>query len=417
MAQIVGRLTALKVSRLVESGFYPDGGGLYLQVTGPHAKSWIYRYTFRGRTREMGIGSLNAVSLLEARKKAADCRRLRSDGIDPIDVKKTERTRAALEAAKSLTFKGAAAAYIEAHSAGWRNAKHAAQWKSTLAMYAEPVLGGVSVQSIDTALVMKVLEPIWSEIPETATRLRGRIASVLDWATARGFRVGENPARWQGHLANLLAARSRVRAVEHHAALPFDQLFDFIKALRTQEGIAARALEFTILTAARTGETIGATWNEIDVGNKTWTVPSKRMKAAKEHRVPLSGRALEIAEEMKKFGNAAEDFVFRGGKQRKPLSNMAMTETLRRMDRGGITVHGFRSTFRDWASECTDFPGEVVEMALAHAVSNKVEAAYRRGDLFEKRRPLMAEWARYAATPRPALNTVVSLRKRTGLGD
>jgi integrase len=417
MAQIVRRLTALKVARLVEAGIYADGDGLYLQVSGQKAKSWIYRYMFRGKSREMGLGSVRAVTLLEARRKAAECWRLRSDGVDPIEAKKSEQARAALKAAKSLTFKEAAAAYIKTHSVGWRNAKHAAQWKSTLATHAEPVLGGVAVQAIDTALVLKVLQPIWLDIPETAGRLRGRIGAVLDWATAQGFRIGENPARWQGHLANLLPAQSKVHAVKHHAALPFDQLFDFITALRKYEGVAARALEFTLLTAARTTETIGVTWDEFDLGNKVWTIPAKRMKGGRDHRVPLSEPVMEITKEMKKFGDEAGGFVFRGGRKGKPLSNMAMMEVLRRMDRGDLTVHGFRSTFRDWASECTDFPGEVVEMALAHAVSNKVEAAYRRGDLFEKRRSLMADWARYAATSKSVLNTVVSLRRQPSLGD
>jgi len=413
MAQIVRRLTALKVSRLIEAGIYADGDGLYLQVSGPNAKSWIYRYMFRGKSREMGLGPVKAVTLLEARRKAAECWRLRSEGIDPIEAKKSEQARAALDAAKSLTFKEAAAAYIKTHSVGWRNAKHTAQWKSTLATHAEPVLGGVVVQAIDTALVLKVLQPIWLDIPETAGRLRGRMAAVLDWASAHGFRVGENPARWRGHLANLLPDQSRVRSVKHHVALPFDQIFDFVTALRKQEGVAARALEFTLLTAARTTETIGATWSELDLANKIWTISSKRMKGGKEHRVPLSARALEIAEEMSKFGDEAGSFVFRGGRKGKPLSNMAMTEVLRRMGRGDLTVHGFRSSFRDWAAECTDFAGEVVEIALAHVVKNKVEAAYRRGDLFVKRRKLMAEWAKYATSP----DTVVTSLRKLDLGD
>ena len=391
MARTVGKLTALKVSRPLKPGMYADGAGLYLQVTGAGAKSWLYRFSLQGKAREMGLGSLSAVSLSEARIKAGECRRLREEGVDPIEARKVRREQAALDAAKSITFKEAAANYIASHRAGWRNEKHASQWENTLATYAEPVLGRVSIQAIDTTLVLKVLEPIWKTKPETASRLRGRIEAILDWAKVRGLRQGENPARWRGHLDHLLPARSKVRRVKHHAALSYAELPDFIAKLRAQEGVAARALEFTILTAARTGDTIGAVWYEVNTSDKVWTVPADRMKAGKEHRVPLSSRALAILREGHDMQTS--DYVFPGGKAGKPLSNMAMTEVLRRMGRRDITVHGFRSTFRDWAAERTNFPSEVVEMALAHAVGDKVEAAYRRGDLFEKRRRLMAEWA------------------------
>jgi integrase len=366
-------------------------------VTGAGAKSWLYRFSLQGKAREMGLGSLSAVSLSEARIKAGECRRLREEGVDPIEARKVRREQAALDAAKSITFKEAAANYIASHRAGWRNEKHASQWENTLATYAEPVLGRVSIQAIDTTLVLKVLEPIWKTKPETASRLRGRIEAILDWAKVRGLRQGENPARWRGHLDHLLPARSKVRRVKHHAALSYAELPDFIAKLRAQEGVAARALEFTILTAARTGDTIGAVWYEVNTSDKVWTVPADRMKAGKEHRVPLSSRALAILREGHDMQTS--DYVFPGGKAGKPLSNMAMTEVLRRMGRRDITVHGFRSTFRDWAAERTNFPSEVVEMALAHAVGDKVEAAYRRGDLFEKRRRLMAEWASYCNTP------------------
>jgi integrase len=406
MARILGRLTALKVARASKPGMHPDGGGLYLQVTGAGAKSWVYRFSLRGKSREMGLGSLSAVRLVDARAKAAECRRLRQEGIDPIDARTASRAQFAFDAAKALTFKDAASAYIASHRTGWRNEKHAAQWASTLKTYAEPIIGSVSVQAIDTALVLKVLEPIWNTKPETAGRVRGRMESVLDWATTRGYRKGENPARWRGHLDNLLPARSRVRAIKHHAALPYGELPGFIAALREQEGVAARALEFTILTAARTGETTGGSRAEINPAAKVWTIPAARMKAGREHRVPLPPRALTIIDDM-----VATDakFVFPGGKLGKPLSNMAMTTVLRRMDRGDITVHGFRSTFRDWAAERTNYPREVVEMALAHSIGDKVEAAYRRGDLFEKRRRLMSEWATYCARGKAAA-TVVPLR-------
>lgn len=407
----IGRLTALKVARASAPGMYADGGGLYLQVTvngrdGEPAKSWIYRYMLRGRAREMGLGPFSAISLQEARSRAAECRRQRHDGIDPIEARRTERERAILEASRALTFKEASSKYLDGHKAGWRNAKHAAQWENTLATYAHPVIGALSVQTIDTALMLKVLEPIWTTKPETAGRLRGRIESVLDWARVRGHCKGENPARWRGHLDKLLPARSKVRRVEHHAALAYADMPDFMEALRRQESTAARALEFTILTAARTGETIGARWGEIDMAEKVWMVPAGRMKAGREHRVPLSPRAIAILQEMTPAGNAeagydqAEAIVFPGGKRRKPLSNMSLLMLLRRMGRDDLTVHGFRSTFRDWAAERTNFPSEVAEMALAHTVGDKVEAAYRRTDMFHRRRRIMAEWDQYCSTPK-----------------
>ena len=405
MARVIGRLTALKVSRAIKPGMYADGGGLYLQVTGNGAKSWIYRYMLRGREREMGLGSLSAVCLADARTKAAECRSLRQEGIDPIDVRKKTRDQARLDAASTLTFKDAASSYIDAHRAGWRNPKHIWQWGATLTTYANPIIGDLSLHLIDTALVLKVLEPIWPTKPETASRLRGRIEAVLDWATVRGYRKGDNPARWRGHLSKLLPARSKVRKVKHHTALPYAELPDFMVTLRGQGGIAARALEFTILTAARTGEVIGATWDEICEAEKVWIVPGNRMKAGKEHRVPLSNPALAILKELKSNGNAGEGFVFHGAKRGKPLSNTAMIAVLRRMGRGDLTVHGFRSSFRDWVAERTNFPGEVAEMALAHTVSDKVEAAYRRGDLFERRRRIMTEWATFCAASTQARPT------------
>jgi integrase len=413
MARVIGRLTALKVSRAIKSGMYADGGGLYLQVTGAGAKSWIYRYMLRGKEREMGLGSLSAVCLADARTKATECRSLRQAGVDPIDARKSARDQARLDAAKALTFKDAAGAYIDAHRAGWRNLKHIWQWGATLATHANPIIGDLSLQAIDTTLVLKVLEPIWPTKPETASRLRGRIEAVLDWATVRGYRKGENPARWRGHLSKLLPARSKVRKVKHLAALPYADLPSFMVALQAQGGIAARALEFTILTAARTGESLGAKWNEISLIDRVWTVPAGRMKAGKEHRVPLSIWTLTILENMNPDGDAGDGFVFQGGKRGKPLSNMAMIAVLRRMGRGDATVHGFRRSFRDWAAERTNFPSEVAEMALAHAVGDKVEAAYRRSDLFERRRRIMVEWAKFCDTMQVASQRkVVAFREQ-----
>ncbi len=337
----------------------------------------------------MGLGPLHTVKLAEARESAREARKLVLEGIDPIEARNAKRAEARLAAATAMTFEQCAEAYIAAHKAGWKNSKHAAQWPSTLKTYAYPVFGSLPVQAIDTGLIMKAIEPIWQAKPETASRVRGRIESVLDWAKVRGYRDGENPARWKGHLDCLLPARSKVAAVDHHAALPYGEMGEFVAALREHEGIAARTLEFLILTAARTGEVIGATWAEIDLEQRLWTIPGSRMKAGREHRVPLSDPAVSILE---KLTDRNKDRPF-------AISNMAMNMLLRRMGKNGLTVHGFRSSFRDWAAECTHFPAEVAEMALAHAVGDKVEAAYRRGDLFLKRRQLMDAWAKHCETP------------------
>jgi integrase len=318
--------------------------------------------------------------------------------------------QAKLDDARALTFRQCAEAYIKAHKASWRNPKHAAQWPSTLSAYVYPIFGALPVQAIDVSLVMKVLEQevrgaangepasLWTTKPETAGRVRGRIESVLDWATSRNYRQGENPARWRGHLENLLPKKAKLRRVKHHAALPYAEIAAFMIELRQQDGVAGRALEFAILTAARTGEVIGAKWDEIDFAERFWVIPAERMKAGREHRVPLSDAALAILEDLRNVRQA--NFVFPRGKPGRPISNMAMLMLLRRMGRGALTAHGFRSSFRDWAAECTGFPAEVAEMALAHTVSDRVEAAYRRGDLFEKRRQLMEEWGRFCACRR-----------------
>jgi integrase len=390
-------------------GYYADGGNLVLQVSRAQTKSWLFRYTLGGRAREMGLGPLHAVSLASAREKAERYRGLLVDQIDPITTRDAERAARALAAARAMSFSQCAAAYIQSHRAKWRNAKHAAQWNNTLETYAYPVVGGLNVTDVDTAGVLKILEPIWTQKHETATRLRQRIEAVLNWASARGYRSGENPARWRGHLQNLLPALSKSTLVQHHAALPYDQMGEFLQTLRAQAGVAARALEFAILTAARTGEVIGATWEELDLERKVWTVLAKRMKAGREHRVPLSELALAALDQMKEISRGAGAPVFPGQLAGKPLSNMAMLELLKRMGREDLTTHGFRSSFRDWCSERTSYPREVCEMALAHAISDRTESAYRRGDLFEKRRRLMAEWAKHCETPRQP--RVVPIRK------
>jgi integrase len=402
MARKVGKLSALAVGR-ASQGYHGDGGGLYLLVGRTGAKSWVFRFRVNGRLREMGLGPLHTIGLAQAREKARKCREQRLDDKDPIEERRAARQQRHLDSAKAMTFRECAEAYIKANAAGWKNPKHAAQWPSTLGTYVYPIFGPFPVQAINTALVTKAIEPIWTSKPETASRVRGRIESVLDWAAARGYRQGENPARWKGHLENLLPQKSKVRRVEHHAALPYTDLAEFIAELRQQEGIAARALEFAILTAGRTGEVIGAKWSEINLAERLWTIPPERMKAGKEHRVPLCDRAIVLLDEIREVREG--DFLFPGGKARRPLSNMAFLMLLRRMGRGDLTAHGFRSTFSDWCSECTHFPAEVREMALAHAVGSKVEAAYRRGDLFQKRRDLMAAWGSFA-TAEPGANVV-----------
>jgi integrase len=408
MARGIHRLSAVRVSRLRKRGFYSDGGGLYLQVARGGSKSWVFRFKTRGRAREMGLGSLNTVSLSDARKKARDARELRDQGRDPIEARNAQRAALASERARATTFEQAASAYVAAHRDGWRNDKHKAQWESTIATYAEPLIGALSVDAIDTALVMKVLEPIWTATPETASRLRGRIEAILDWAKVRGLRVGENPARWRGHLAKLLPAPSKVRRVKHHAALPYLEIGAFMTDVRSREGIAARALDFTILTAMRTEAVIGAKPIEISKPQRVWTIPGHRMKGGLEFRVPLSDAAMAVIEQLR--GESEGEFLFPGQRPGRPLSNMAMLTFLqRRLGRSDLTVHGFRSTFRDWAAERTNFPNEVAEAALAHTISDKVEAAYRRGDLFDKRRSLMDAWATHCERP-AAIGAVVDFR-------
>src|SRR5476651_144137 len=393
----INRLIARKLEGNMRPGFYADGGGLYLQVGKHGAQSWIYRYMLARTERDMGIGSLREVSLADARKRVAEYRALRSQVIDPIEARRKHRADAKLLADRSMTFKQCAQAYIVAHQPSWRNAKHAAQWTSTLERYVYDVLGDLPVQAIDTPKVLKALEPIWSIKNETATRVRGRVEAILNWATARGNRTGDNPARWRGHLENLLPKPSKVSKVKHHAALPYPEVPKFIGKLRQQNGIAALALEFLILTATRTGEVLGARWTEIDLNKRVWTIPAARMKAEREHRIPLTDAAMYVLERLPSSRHI--DHVFPSLRLGHPLSDMALLALLRRMDRTDITTHGFRSSFRDWVAEETDFKSEVAEMALAHTTENKVEAAYRRGDLFEKRRELMAAWAEYCDGP------------------
>jgi integrase len=395
MAKSTHRLNAIKAANVKAVGMHPDGAGLYLKVDKGGSKSWVFRYMFDRRQRYLGLGSAISVSLATARSLAGNARRQLELGLDPIEAKRAAEREAAAEKARAMTFKECAEAYMEAHEPSWKNAKHREQWHSTLRRFLYPKFGGVAVSSVTTDLVLEAVQPIWLSMPETASRVRGRIEVIIDWAKARGAFSGENPARWRGHLANLLPKPSKVANVEHHAAMQFDDLPPFMSELRAATGLTSRALEFTILTAARTTEALGAQWSEFDLEKKIWTVPAGRMKAGKEHRVPLSPRAVEIVKELETIKR--NEFVFPGEKLGRHLSNMSMLMLLRRMKRGELTVHGFRSTFRDWAAETTSFPNFIVEMALAHAIESKVEGAYRRGDLLEKRRVLMVAWDRYCA--------------------
>lgn len=391
--RILNRLTAVHVTRAKKPGLYSDGGGLYLQITKTLSKSWMFRYMRRGKARGMGLGPVHTISLADARIKAQGCRRMLLDGIDPLEAKRAKQQAERREHLKSLPFRDCANQYIEAHRKSWKNEKHAAQWESTIETYANPIIGNLMVTELETNEIMQVLEPIWTEKTETATRLRGRIESILAWATVRGYRTGLNPARWKGHLDHLLPKPSRLRKTNHHAALPYAEASTFMKTLQQQEGAAALALQFVILTASRTNEVIAAQKSEFDLPAKIWTIPAERMKAGREHRVPLSPAALALVKPLIDAGGS--EFLFPASKENKHLSNMAMLELLKRMKRKDLTVHGFRSTFKDWARETTGYAREVSEAALAHIIGDQTEAAYARGDLFMKRAGLMQDWADY----------------------
>lgn len=387
------KLNARKVETATP-GRHGDGRGLFLYVKPSGSRSWVLRYQVQGRRRDLGLGAYPDVSLAMARDRSSEARRLIADGEDPISKR---------QQAKPKTFKDAALELIESKRPGWKSAKHAAQWTSTLKTYVFPKFGQVQVAKIETADVISALTPIWAAKPETANRVRQRIEAVIDYSSALGVRSGDNPARWRGHLDHLLPKPTKVRAVKHHPALVHSGIAAFLGDLSGRTGVAARALGFTILTAARSGETRGMTWGEVDLENRIWTIPAERMKANKEHRVPLSTAAIAC------FGPRRDNttLVFESeAKPGKPISDMSMTAVLRRMGRNGITVHGFRSTFRDWAGETTGFPREVIEAALAHGIKDKAEAAYARSDLFDKRRDLMDTWAKVALARDRGANVV-----------
>jgi integrase len=390
-------LSALEVSRLTAPGHYAVGGvaGLYLYVLDTGARSWVLRTMVGTKRRHMGLGGYPDVPLAQAREKARAAKAEVDQGVDPIGKRIEQASQLKAQQATHKTFEEAAKAYIETHEKTWKNPKHRAQWGNTLKTYAYPYIGSLLVKDIDQEHVLKVLEPIWTTKTETATRLRGRIESVLDWATTRKYRSGENPARWRGHLQKLLAAPSKIQEVVNHKAVPYEDMAQFMADLRTREGLAARALEFAILCASRSGEVRGALWSEIDQEKAIWIIPAERMKAGKEHRVPLSAPAVKLLEALPRSDNS--DLVFVGSND-KPLSDMALTAVMRRMEVDAVP-HGFRSTFRDWAGDCTNHPKDVAEFALAHTLSSKVEAAYRRGDALEKRRQMMEDWANYCERP------------------
>jgi integrase len=373
----VDRLTALRAQREKRPGMHADGRGLYLRINHAGARSWILRYMLDGRRHDMGLGSADDVSLADARRKAREARSLKAEGVDPLGAKRAHRAAAREAGAKAVTFKDAATSYIAAHRSGWRSVKHATQWQQSLADYMLPVIGPLPVAAIDTALVLKVLEPIWGTKTETASRVRSRIEATLDWAKVRGYRDGENPARWRGHLDKLLPKPSKVNREDHHPALPYAEMPRFMAELRSREDAGARALEFLILVAARSGEVRLAKAAEFDRASAVWTVPASHMKTNREHRIPLSPAALALVNDA--IAYTAKNTM------RKLLAKM----------RPAVTVHGFRSTFRDWCGECTAFPREIAEAALAHVTGNAVERAYARSDLLDKRRELMNAWGTY----------------------
>jgi integrase len=410
MAKTVKRLKDLQVKRLSTPGAYPDGDGLYLQVRDSGAKDWFYRYEVAGKGRKRGLGSYPTISLEQAREDALECRQLRKRNIDPIEHAKDLELEKSLKKAKSTTFNECADSYIDTHKHGWKDERHEYQWRKSLENYAYPVIGDLPVQSIDIDLVMKVIEPIWFDKTETASRVRQRIENILDWATVRKLRAGDNPALWRGRLDKLLPKRSKVQKQIHFAAMDYRDVPEYFRSLRSMDTIASRALAFTVLTATRTSEARAVTTDEIDENGKAWIIPDSRMKAHREHRVPLSSEALKIIEEVKPFKRHTDEFLFPGLSRNKPISASSLLKIIKRHD-DSLTVHGFRSSFRDWCAEQTSFPREVAEAALAHTVKDKTEAAYQRGDLFEKRRRLMDQWAQYCLKGKVEAK-VVPIRKK-----
>lgn len=403
----MGKLNAAKLRTLTKPGAYGDGEGLYLQVRGPEQRSWLFRFKLAKRPHLMGLGPFPDVGLSEARDSATEARKLLRQGFNPIEVRKVRRAEAAAPPPATHTFREVALGYITRNEAGWKNEKHRQQWRNTLETYAYPIIGTTDVAAVDIEGVRSVLAPIWTAKPETAQRLRGRLETILDYAEAEQWRTGDNPARLTKRLALLLGDHGEKAKVEHHAALPWREAGAFMASLSAQDGIAALALRFAILTATRTNETLGAMWSEIAMDGPdapVWTIPAARMKAGREHRIPLPDAALAILRTVAKLrtDQNTDGPVFPGRKPTNPLSNMSLLMTLRRMGRDDVTAHGFRSTFRDWCAEATAHPREIAEAALAHINKDKTEAAYQRGDLLAKRRALMDEWSVFCTAPASA---------------
>ena len=414
MAKKIHRLKALIVQKLSKTGWYPDGQGLYLQVSPSGSKSWCYRYEKASKERRHGLGSYPTIKLEAARKAADLCRKLRTDGHDPIEFKRQQELDKKLKAAKGITFKECALKYIDSHKAGWKNKKHKQQWENTLETYAYPVIGDLSVQTIDVGLVMNILEPIWFTKTETASRVRSRIENILDWAKVRKYRVGENPALWRGHLDKLLPKRTKVQKVKHFAAMPYPELPDYFRKLQKVDTISSKALTLAILTATRSNETRGAKWGEIDLKKGIWIISEERMKAGREHRVPLTPECIKILESLKPSKVDNDTLVFpslRNTKNtNKPISDASILNELKNKH-PTLTVHGFRSTFRDWCAEMTNYPSELAEATLAHIIKDATQAAYERGDKFEKRRKLMDAWSAYCMKGKKT-SDVIPIKKK-----
>lgn len=404
VSRTIHRLTSVAISNARTPGLLADGGGLYFRVAPGGSKGWIFRFRREGRTRDGGLGAYPAVGLAKARELAAQCRRSLAAGVDPIDARQAQRRDADRQTARAITFSQCAENFISSHEVAWRNPKHRQQWRNTIKTYAEPNIGSLIVAEVDTTGIVRILEPIWTSKPETASRLRGRLECILDWARARGYREGENPARWRGHLDHLLPPKSKVRTVQHHAAMPYLDVPGFMRVLTANSSPVAQALTFLILTSARTTEVTGAEWNEISFGSRSWEVPASRMKSGRSHRVALSRPAITLLQDMAEVRQG--DFIFPGARLGTSLSSMAMAMLLRRLNFAHVTVHGFRSSFRTFIAEATSFPSELAEMALAHVVGSAVERAYLRGDLLERRREVAEVWATFCMHG----STVVPLR-------
>jgi integrase len=419
MARQMNKLSPLQVNRISTPGWHGDGGGLWLQLTPPGSRSWVFRYTLQGKQKVLGLGATHTISLAEAREKARKLRQQLLEGIDPGEARKATKEAAALARAKRITFDECVKAFIDSKKHEWTNLKHTAQWEATLTAYCSPHIGKLDVSDVDTDLVLKCLKPIWTDKTETASRVRQRMEAVLSYATTAGHRRGENPARWKGHLEHLLAKASRVAKVRNHPSLPWARMPAFMRAIAPMDGNAALALQFAILTACRSGEVRGATWGEIDMEKAIWTIPPERMKAKKEHTVPLSPAAVDVLKRVVRFED--EELVFPGAKRGSQLSDMSLAACIKRMndkeliwtDEQGVAIvpHGFRSTFRMWAAEASNFPREVAEHALAHQLPDKVEAAYQRGSQFTKRIKLMEQWAAWCTSPATKGN-VATIGKR-----